>query len=115
MQIEGEYWIAAAPTLAVKTKKPLLPLIAQTVPAGPFLSPLNDRLAKIKGFPVASKVTLTLTSRDSQTPTTITTTTEVKSIADDTLDASLFKVPADYKEVEPQPVSAPQGGGDAGG
>jgi hypothetical protein len=107
MQLEGEYWIAAPP-LGSKVKNALLPTVAQSVPAGPFLSPLEERLARLKGFPVASKVTATTSTPRSQSSTTITTTMEVKSISDDTLDASLFKVPADYRQVDPEPSSASQ-------
>jgi hypothetical protein len=113
-RIEGEYWIASAPKIATKRKDPILPSVLETVPAGPFWSPLNDKFAKTKGFPVASRVVVTTTSPQSQTPTTITTTTEVKSITDGTLEESLFKVPDDYKEATPRPVSVRPGSGDTG-
>jgi hypothetical protein len=75
---------------------------------------MPSKLAKTKGFPVASRVVVTMTSPQSPAPTTITTTTEVKSITDATLDESLFKVPDGYKEVAPRPVPVRPGAGDTG-
>jgi hypothetical protein len=113
MQIEGEYWIADAPSLGTKMKDALLPSFIETVPAGPFVSPLKDKLAKIKGFPVSSRVSVTSTNRRSDTTTSITTTTEVKSITDGPLDAVLFQVPNDYKKVDVPPVSVARNQADA--
>jgi len=109
LQIEGEYWIADAPVLGTKMKNALLPSFIQTVPPGAFLSPLTDKLGKTKGFPVTSKVIVTTTSPRSVTPTTVTITTELRSITDGPLDASLFQVPDDYKKVDGQPLTVSRG------
>ena len=114
MQIEGEYWIAGAPSLGAKTKDALLPSFIETAPAGNhFVSPLKDKLAKIKGFPVSSRVSVTTTNRRSDNTTTVTTTHEVKSITEGPLDAALFQVPGDYKKVDAPAVTVARNQGDA--
>jgi hypothetical protein len=103
--IAGEYWIGAAPSIKTKVKNLLLPSIVQTVPPGPFVRPLDDKVAKTKGFPLSSKVTVTLKSPRTETSTTVTVTTAVKSMKEDPLADALFQVPPDYKGVDPPPGS----------
>jgi hypothetical protein len=105
VEIEGEYWMADAPRLGTRTKNALLPSYVATIPPGPFVSLLSDRLARTKHFPMASRVTMTTTNRRTDSTATVTVTTEAKSITEGPLDASLFKLPDDYKKVDAQPVS----------
>ena len=85
---------------------------------GAFLKPLTEKMAKAKGFPMASRVSVTLPrlrrrraeAGDAQPPAgdaaslaaPVVVTTEVRSITEDALDEALFAVPAEYRKVDPR-------------
>ena len=109
IEIAGEYWIAAAPSIKTKTKNSLLPSIVQTVPSGPFVRLLDDKVAKTKGLPVSSKVTMTMKSPRAEAPTMVTVTTAVTSMKEDPLADALFQVPLDYRSGRPATGLRPAG------
>jgi hypothetical protein len=105
MEMEGEFWIAEKFALPSKSKEPFFPSFALAVPpgvmAGPLLKPLADKMAKAKGFPLFSRVSVRVVKPQSaEEPEQVVTTVEVKSLSSETLDDALFKVPEDYKIVE---------------
>ena len=61
LRIEGEYWLAEAAILPAGTSSPALPLLQQTVTAGPVLKELLDQLTKMKLIPLAGQATATVT------------------------------------------------------
>jgi hypothetical protein len=100
VEVQGEYWLADTAFLPGGDKSPLLPLLQQTLNAGPILKDLNDKLVKMKLVPLASKMTVTLTPPGAGSQEPMVTAMEVKAITDEPLADTLFKVPADYKEVK---------------
>jgi hypothetical protein len=58
-QIEGQVWLTAPDALNIKTRISWLPLLRTGVPCGPLTRPMADKVTGAKGFPVASKVTVT--------------------------------------------------------
>src|SRR5205807_1206253 len=94
--------MADAPSIGTKTKNPLQPSFVATLPPGPFVGPVSDKLGKSKRLPLASKVTVTTMNRRSDSTMTISVATEVKSMTEGPVDASLFKLPAGYQKVELQ-------------
>ena len=70
--------------------------VTQNLPSRPLDKPVEDKLAKMKLFPLYSRATITsLRGRaSSNSPSVITF--EVKSISSDKLDDSMFVVPTDY-------------------
>lgn len=105
-QIEGEVWLTNAIVLKTKAKNPMLPLFLTAIPSEPALTALSDKIARSKGFPVSSKITMTWRSARANTQEGTTTTTptgasttlvtDIKEISEEPLDDGLFKVPADY-------------------
>jgi hypothetical protein len=105
MELEGEFWIAEKFALPSKSKDPFFPSFALAVPpgvmAGPLLKPLADKMAKAKGFPLFSRVSIRVVKPQSaEEPEQVVTTVEVKSLSSEAVDDALFKVPEDYKIVE---------------
>ncbi len=112
-KIVGEQWVTNAVALPANCQRMMAASLARS--AGPMLGgmkPLIEKMATMKGAPLSSKVTVTITAAQPLPglPTDpIVTTTEVKAISEEALDDALFKIPADYKKVEPTP--APPGPG----
>lgn len=121
VHVQGEYWLVDARLLPGADSGALLPVLQQTVNVGPILKDLNDKLAKMKLFPVSSTTTVTSgtatagPSTDTATPAPsdaagsrepMVTAMEVKSVVEKALEDALFKVPGDYKEVKPTRDSA---------
>ncbi|HLK58270.1 MAG TPA: hypothetical protein VKU00_17015 [Chthonomonadaceae bacterium] len=98
-QIEGEVWLTDAITLKAKGKNPMLPLLVPVVPSEQLLDPLADKIAKSKGFPVATRVTITWRNASTD-PKSTTIQSEVKAISEEALDDGLFQIPADYKKLD---------------
>ena len=127
-EISGEVWLSDAAALPDDKKATALPTAQQLVfGGGPALKPLTDSLNKKKRLPLYSRITLTRTARRSRgynggdeggqdstqaaPEQTITTTTQVKSFFEGTVDDSLFQLPSGYVQVDP-PLP-PQRGGEA--
>jgi hypothetical protein len=136
LEIEGEYWLSEAGAVRAtssKNKMALLPSFAQTLTEAPMtealLSSLVKKMAKTKGFPLASRVTLKIQSPqrpsapqpdepESDAPEPVVITTTVQSITEEPLDERLFQVPEDYQKVEPpslRPRPGPPRPGEADG
>ena len=109
----GQVPIAYAPSLGTKTKDALLPSFIETAPAGPFVGLLKDKLAKIKGFPVSSRVSVTTTNRRSDTTTTVTTTDRGEIDHRGPTGRWLLQVPNDYKKVDAPSVTVARNQADA--
>lgn len=116
MQVEGEYWLSEAVAVSgvsPKEKGALLPSFAQTLPDHPMAAvlwkPLAERMAREKGFPLASRVTLAsrqlrrpgAQEEPQAQPEPTVVTMEVRSVTEETLDDALFRVPEDYAREEP--------------
>ena len=104
--ISGEVWLAD--TVKFPDKADLLSAAELAAPsAGPFLQPLADALAKQKGVPVLTKITVTHSQPDSagaDQPATVTATTlTVTDVSGAPLDDKLFETPIDFTL-----VAAPQ-------
>ena len=101
VQIEGEYWLVDSAFLPYGNKSSLLPVLNQAVNVGPILDELNKQLTKMKLVPLSSKMTLTFSAPNGDSPPPLVTTMEVKAISETPVDDASFKVPDGYKEVKP--------------
>jgi hypothetical protein len=118
--ITGEQWTSDDVKFPLDYQKIAQSNFARNVPPmmAKGMKEMVDKLAAIKGFPLSSVVTVsfilppnapaTLAANIPKDP--IVTTTEVKTISEESLDDSLFVVPTDYKEVKATP-SLPPGAG----
>jgi hypothetical protein len=105
LNVTGELWVVDAGMLPAENKHAYLPLLQQVLGPGSVLDKsLADSLAKLKLVPLSSTLTITLTDPNAasdQAPEPVVVTMTVKSIATDSLDDTLFKVPSDFKLVTP--------------
>jgi hypothetical protein len=99
-QVGGEYWLADTSILPAAAKNLILPLLRSTFPLAQLLKPLNDKLTKLKMIPLYSQVTIRVPGNNPSASGEVITA-EVKSITAGPLDDGLFKVPDDYRKVDP--------------
>ena len=115
IQVDGELWLAdeSVPTgIDPKYSAPLLPAFAAVLSDAPDAKPLIVALMAQtpaqSGIPLASRFTLTARARrpakgdQSSSPDAVTVvlTSDVKSISTDTLDDTLFALPASYTQAK---------------
>ena len=101
-QFDGEIWLSAPNILKTKTKVSWLPLLQASVPSARLIQPLADKITKFKGFPLASKITVSGRNSQSSSGGTYSATvySTVKTISEAPLDEALFKIPADYQRLD---------------
>jgi hypothetical protein len=107
--MEIEQWTTDAVVLPPDCRDMMSPVTRLTgsLPNMPGMKPLVDALSQIKGTPLSSKVTVTVTGQSGSSSMArgpIVTTTDVVSITQLPLSADLFKVPAGYKKLESRSV-----------
>jgi hypothetical protein len=97
-RFEGEVWVTESVSLKSRAKRPLVPFLLTTMMPEQALNALADKIAKLKAFPLSLKITSSQRDPRSDTAVGIATTVrcEVKEISEESLDDSLFKIPADY-------------------
>jgi len=102
VSMNGDIWVSSTVPLPTDNKFVLAALTGQLSSGGrnrSMASPLTDLVASLKGIPLKSKISATMTMRD--TTRTVTTTYDVKSVSTDSIDDSLFRAPDDYAHVDP--------------
>ena len=80
-------------------------------PFGKGLRPLYDKLARIKGYPLATRETVTVLAVDPRRgrfKRTLTETSTAKEMAQTPLDQNLFVVPTSYREIVPDKDMMPR-------
>lgn len=116
MKLEGEHWTTEGLELRTNAQQMMASSALRLL--GPMMQgmkPLTEKMNVIKGTPLSSKMTITLTTGQAlagaalKEPMVITS--EAKSIGNDPLADTLFKVPADYKLREAAPMMPGMGGG----
>lgn len=108
MEMKGEQWATESLSLPSAFQKAGLNNMARRMPPMMVkgMKPLIDELAKIKGAPLSSRMSMSFIvppgspAAGSVPKEPIVTTTEVKSISEETLSDSLFEIPTGYKKVE---------------
>lgn len=115
--MEGEQWTTTA--LKTSAKCGRLPAAAMMSAGGmpPGLKKLIDLFATIKGVPLSSRMTQRMkmsggapAGMPAGADRTMTVTSSVVSLSEATLPASLFAVPAGYKQVPRSSPGMPMGG-----
>ena len=96
-QFDGEVWLSAPNILKSKTKFSWVPLLQADMPSGRLVQPLASKIAKSNSFPLGSKVTLS--GNNLQNSAKVTVIATVKTMSEDPVDETLFKIPADYQRV----------------
>lgn len=99
--IEVEQWMTEAVKFSADggtTPSPLEQLLGPLSIYG-GMEPVINAFATMKGVPLSSVVTVTVTGGKSPQHDPIVTTTEVQSMKDGQLDASLFAVPKGYTQM----------------
>lgn len=104
MRMEGEQWASQAVDVPPRVQRMMTTSVLRSL--GPTAGPLQDKMATIRGVPLSSRVTMTITparpvSGDLPAPLVTTTTIQTRSVVRKTLPAALFAVPAGYRKVEP--------------
>ncbi len=95
--IEGEVWLTERMTFPTKFKHPLLPLLIPGVPMGSIAEAVSGRIEKLKGFPVAVKVTYTRkTATSLPINQVVNISNEVKLIDEAPIEDGQFVIPSDY-------------------
>jgi hypothetical protein len=110
MKLEGEQWASEAVKVPVRVQRMMTTSLMRPMGAMmPGMKPLLDKMAAVKGLPLSSRMTMTMTMGQAMggaapRNNTMTAVTEVRSIDRKTvLPAALFAIPAGYRKVEPGP------------
>ena len=109
IQMNGEQWTTDAVKLPAGSKSLVMSMMSGPAKAIPGLSPLMDKFAQIKGLPLSATLTQAFKqsaammamggARSNVPPKPITVTTNVLSLSEKPLAATLFAVPAGYQKV----------------
>jgi hypothetical protein len=112
MGASGELWLADLNAFPAGFKDAASALIASLLPPAPVSVALKDALAKVSAFPLQGSLRMRRGRfSDSEEPPDFTF--EALDVRTDPLDDALFRVPADYRRIEP-PSGGPTGPGNAG-
>lgn len=118
MKIEGEQWASEAVKVPVRVQRMMTTALMRPMGAMmPGMKSLLEKMAAVKGLPLSSRMTMTMTPGQAMAGAaprgnTMTAVTEVRSVdRKAVLPAALFAIPAGYRKVEPGPgMSGGMGG-----
>jgi hypothetical protein len=99
--MEIEQWATEAIPLpaTLAAGNPLL-RVAGPLKQMPGMAPLMKALAKVKGMPLSSRVTVVSAGPDGSPMPPVVTNTEVVSVTEGSLPAALFRAPQGYRKLE---------------